>query len=96
MSRRVLVTGGASGLGLALVRRMADRGDRVVAVDLADDRPESIPDGVEYLRLDVRSQRDWDAALLWVREQWGGLDLLVNNAGVATGGRIDRELKLLM
>ena len=46
---------------------------------------------MEYRRLDVRSQQDWDAALAWVRAEWGGLDLLVNNAGIATGGRIDVE-----
>jgi NAD(P)-dependent dehydrogenase (short-subunit alcohol dehydrogenase family) len=91
MSRRVLVTGGASGLGRALVALMVERGDRVLAVDLADDRPDAVPTGADYRRLDVRSQQDWDAALSWVRAQWGGLDLLVNNAGVATGGRIDVE-----
>jgi NAD(P)-dependent dehydrogenase (short-subunit alcohol dehydrogenase family) len=90
-SRRVLVTGGASGLGLALVALLAERGDRVVAGDLHDERPAALPADVGYLRLDVRSQQDWDAALAWVREQWGGLDLLVNNAGIATGGRIDVE-----
>jgi NAD(P)-dependent dehydrogenase (short-subunit alcohol dehydrogenase family) len=91
MSRRVLVTGGASGLGLALTELMVDRGDTVLVVDLADERPDTVPDAVAYRRLDVRSQRDWDAALAWVREQWGGLDMLVNNAGVAAGGRIDVE-----
>ncbi|GAA4399461.1 SDR family oxidoreductase [Fodinibacter luteus] len=91
MSRRVLVTGGASGLGLALTRLMADRGDTVLVVDLADERPGGLPSGVTYRRLDVRSQQDWDAAFAWVREHWGRLDVLVNNAGVATGGRIDVE-----
>ncbi|MGL4743529.1 MAG: SDR family NAD(P)-dependent oxidoreductase [Dermatophilaceae bacterium] len=91
MTRRAIVTGGASGLGLALATQLAARGDRVLAVDLAGDPPASVPDSVTYRRLDVRSQQDWDAALAWVREQWGGLDLLVNNAGVATGGRIDIE-----
>ncbi|MGL5927486.1 MAG: SDR family NAD(P)-dependent oxidoreductase [Dermatophilaceae bacterium] len=91
MTRRAMVTGGASGLGLALATQLAARGDRVVAADLAGDRPSSVPDGVAYRRLDVRSQQDWDAALAWVRETWGGLDLLVNNAGVATGGRIEIE-----
>jgi NAD(P)-dependent dehydrogenase (short-subunit alcohol dehydrogenase family) len=90
-TRRALVTGGASGLGRALTELLLQRGDRVLVADLHDDRPESVPDGAEYLRLDVRSDRDWDAALAWVREEWGGLDLLVNNAGVATGGRIDVE-----
>ena len=91
MSRRVLVTGGASGLGLALTELMVARGDTVLVVDLAEERPDSVPEGAAYRRLDVRSQQDWDAALAWVRETWGGLDLLVNNAGIATGGRIDVE-----
>lgn len=91
MSRRALVTGGASGLGRALAALLVARGDRVLVVDLADDRPAAVPDEAEYRRLDVRSQQDWDATLAWVREGWGGLDLLVNNAGVATGGRIDVE-----
>jgi NAD(P)-dependent dehydrogenase (short-subunit alcohol dehydrogenase family) len=91
MSRRALVTGGASGLGLALTELMLARGDTVLVVDLADERPDSVPEGAAYRRLDVRSQQDWDSGLAWVRETWGGLDLLVNNAGIATGGRIDVE-----
>jgi NAD(P)-dependent dehydrogenase (short-subunit alcohol dehydrogenase family) len=90
MSSRVLVTGAASGLGLALVRRFAGRGDRVLATDLAVDVPAGVlPDGVGYLRLDVRSDDDWAAARSRVEADWEGLDVLVNNAGVAGGGRID-------
>ena len=91
MSRRVLITGGASGLGLALAQAFVSRGDRVLVGDLAQTRPASLPDGIDYLPLDVRSQQAWDGALAHVREDWGGLDVLVNNAGVATGGRIDVE-----
>ncbi|MGZ4494185.1 MAG: SDR family NAD(P)-dependent oxidoreductase [Nocardioides sp.] len=50
------------------------------------------PDGggsVDVLPLDVRSDDDWAAARAWVEERWGGLDVLVNNAGVAGGGRIE-------
>ena len=90
MSRRVLVTGGASGLGLALTELMVARGDTVLVVDLAEERPDTVPEGAAYRRLDVRSQQDWDAALALGRaRRWGGLDVLVNNAGVADGGRID-------
>src|SRR6476620_3631136 len=87
--RRVLVTGGASGLGLALVRAFVARGDDVLATDLQADRPDALPEAAAYLPLDVRSDEAWAAALAHVRETWGGLDLLVNNAGVAAGGRID-------
>jgi NAD(P)-dependent dehydrogenase (short-subunit alcohol dehydrogenase family) len=52
----------------------------VLATDVAD--------GVD-LRLDITSDDDWGAALAWVEKQWGGLDVLVNNAGIAGGGRID-------
>lgn len=87
----VVVTGGASGLGLALVEAFLGRGDSVLAVDLADERPATVPTLAAYRRMDVRSQQDWDATLAWVREEWGRLDILCNNAGVATGGRIDVE-----
>ncbi|MFJ9552646.1 SDR family NAD(P)-dependent oxidoreductase [Nocardiopsis sp. NPDC101807] len=89
MSRRVLVTGGASGLGRALVAALAARGDRVLATDLAERAPADLPGKADYLRLDVTSDEDWATALARVEERWNGLDLLVNNAGVASGGRID-------
>lgn len=95
-SSRVLVTGGASGLGLALVERLAARGDRVLSCDVAasePDEPERASAGpagsVTRRRLDVRSEADWSEARAWVEQEWGGLDLLVNNAGVAGGGRIE-------
>src|SRR5690242_18568080 len=101
---RVLVTGGASGLGAALVKRYAARGDQVLAADIAElsggsgaIAPEP-PDpstgsgrrnSVVRRRLDVTSEADWASAREWVATQWGGLDILVNNAGVAGGGRIE-------
>ncbi len=91
MTARVLVTGGASGLGRALVERFRARGDQVLVGDLDPAPPPSLPDGTDYLRLDVTDQSDWDRARAWVAEHWGGLDILVNNAGIATGGRIDVE-----
>jgi NAD(P)-dependent dehydrogenase (short-subunit alcohol dehydrogenase family) len=89
---RILVTGAASGLGEALTAAFRARGDEVLATDVAGEggletgaRAPSSTTG----KLDITSDDDWAAALAWVREHWGGLDVLVNNAGVAGGGRID-------
>jgi len=91
MAGRILVTGGASGLGAALVRQFVAQGNQVLVTDIGPSAPADAPAGTSYLKLDVRSAADWDAAVAWCEEHWGGLNLLVNNAGVATGGRIDVE-----
>lgn len=82
MSRRVLVTGGASGLGAALVRAFREAGDAVLVTDVHE------ADGVDLV-LDITSDDDWAAAARHVEQTWGGLDVLVNNAGIAGGGRIE-------
>lgn len=88
---RALVTGAASGLGLAMVQQLAGRGARVLATDVHDDPSPELAaiDGVAYLRLDVTDDVHWARARDWVVETWGGLDLVFNNAGVAAGGRIE-------
>ena len=84
--RRVLVTGAASGLGAALVAAFRARGDEVLATDRV--ATSSVEGGIDLV-LDITSDDDWAAAVDAVRERWGGLDVLVNNAGVAGGGRLD-------
>ena len=85
---RVLITGGASGLGAALAARFSARGDRVLVTDVNE--PATLPAGARFQRLDITSESDWAAAADRVRDEFGGLDILVNNAGIAAGGRIDR------
>jgi NAD(P)-dependent dehydrogenase (short-subunit alcohol dehydrogenase family) len=77
---RILVTGAAQGLGAALVAAWRGRGDEVLATDVHGDVD---------LALDVTSDDDWAAARRHVEDTWGGLDVLVNNAGIAGGGRLD-------
>ena len=77
---RVLITGAAGGLGAALARQYRARGHQVIGADLAD----------ADVALDVRSEADWRDARDHVEQTWGGLDILINNAGVAGGGRVDR------
>lgn len=86
---RVLVTGAASGLGAALADALTRRGDDVLRTDRSYDAGAAHgPDG-RLLHLDITSEADWQTARAWVEDAWGGLDLLVNNAGVAGGGRLD-------
>lgn len=90
--RRVLITGAASGLGAALADAFEARGDRVLRTDVRGERGLEMglrPSSTAVLGLDITSDEDWAAALAHVEETWGGLDVLVNNAGVAGGGRLD-------
>ncbi len=89
---RALVTGAGSGLGAALTSSLRARGVRVLATDVSARTPCDAADAApeELRRLDVTSEEDWGAARQWLERHWGGLDLLVNNAGVAGGGRVDR------
>lgn len=85
MAERVLVTGGAAGLGAALAEAWASRGAEVLVADL----PGAAPTGFPRIDLDVREEQQWLAARDHVEERWGGLDVLVNNAGIAGGGRLE-------
>jgi NAD(P)-dependent dehydrogenase (short-subunit alcohol dehydrogenase family) len=76
MSERVIITGAASGIGAAAAQELRSRGARVVGLDLNAD-----PDR-EILECDVRDQRSVDAAVGAAIEQLGGLDVLINNAGI--------------
>lgn len=89
--KRVLVTAGADGIGLAIARGFRDAGARVMVCDV---RPEILdelamhdPD-IAGMRADVSSETDVAALFAGVDTRLGGLDVLVNNAGVAgpTGG----------
>lgn len=80
------VTGGASGIGAAIVAELAARGARVAALDLHADH---VPDGVLGVTTDVADDASVRAAVDRVVSELGGLDVLVNNAGVGAQGTIE-------
>jgi 3-oxoacyl-[acyl-carrier protein] reductase len=78
MSRTVLVTGGARGIGLACARRFAAAGDKV-AVTYHSSPP---PDGLFGVKCDVTSSAEVDAAFAAVEAELGPVEVLVSNAGI--------------
>ncbi|MFD4369107.1 SDR family NAD(P)-dependent oxidoreductase [Rhodococcus sp. NPDC058521] len=86
-----LVTGGASGLGAATAKRLADAGATVFGLDLAQSierAGDTVPDGVTLIPADVTSEDDVKAALEKIGEAGVPLRIVVNCAGVGWAGRI--------
>jgi len=86
VSRTVLVTGGARGIGLACARRFAELGDRV-AVTYHSSPP---PDGLFGVQCDVTSSESVDAAFAAVEAEFGPVEVLVSNAGITKDGLLLR------
>ena len=80
----ILVTGGARGIGAAIVRRAVAEGARGVVADLAD--PETPIDGVRSVRTDVADRASVEALFRSIDAAEGGVDILVNNAGIQRVG----------
>ena len=78
--KRAIVTGGAQGLGRAIVEAFAIEGAQVLSADLNVGAG-----GNAAVRLDVASDRDWAHVVADTRARWGGIDILINNAAVASG-----------
>ncbi|MGW5052863.1 SDR family NAD(P)-dependent oxidoreductase [Actinokineospora sp. NPDC004072] len=91
-----VVTGAASGIGAALTRRLLAEGARVAASDI-DELPET---GAHRYRLDVSDRDAIYAHAAEVAAEFGRVDLVVNNAGVALKGTVaqmsDEELRWIM
>jgi 3-oxoacyl-[acyl-carrier protein] reductase len=83
---KVIVTGGAQGLGAHFARRLLEAGARVAVGDLNEAGLAALPAGVERRRLDVADEADVAAFVAWAAGRLGGLNALVNNAGIIRDG----------
>jgi uncharacterized oxidoreductase len=82
--KKILVTGGGSGIGLELARRLAGRNQVVIAGRDEErlERARADTPALHTRRLDVTSEDDARDAIAWIEDELGGLELLVNNAGL--------------
>lgn len=90
--KAVLISGGASGIGLATARRAMEEGAHVAVGDIdldAGERAARESPGLHFVRLDVTSDESWAGAVADVRERFGRLDGVVNNAGIFIIGDIE-------
>ena len=91
--KRAVVTGAGSGIGRAIAMRLADEGARVVLADVDEGAAEAVAGeigeaGGEALaqKTDVTRAADVEALVARAVDAWGGLDVMVNNAGVGVAG----------
>lgn len=89
--KSALVSGGARGIGAAIARALAASGAKVMVSDILDDLGQATVQGIraaggqsEYVHHDVTVEAQWQAAVAATEQAFGGLDVLVNNAGIET------------
>jgi NAD(P)-dependent dehydrogenase (short-subunit alcohol dehydrogenase family) len=83
-----VVTGAGSGIGLATVEAMVREGARVAAIDL---EPPPASTGVLSLVADVTDQSSLDAAAAAARAEFGGVDIMIGNAGIGATGAVEEN-----
>ena len=91
-----VVTGGGRGIGLGIARALAATGLKVALADVDGEMARGAADGLRAegfeaigLALDVAIAADWSRAMADVVGRWGGLDVLVNNAGISPRGTVE-------
>jgi len=93
--RKALVTGGARGLGAGMAEALARAGAAVVIGDIREELGEATADAIKktgadaaFLPLDVTDEASWERAIEGTIAELGGLDIMVNNAGVEISGLV--------
>jgi NAD(P)-dependent dehydrogenase (short-subunit alcohol dehydrogenase family) len=91
-----LISGGARGMGAEAGRLFAKEGAKVVLGDVLESEGKTTVEEIRaaggeaaFVRLDVTSESDWAAAVAEAERWYGKLDVLVNNAGIGGGNRIE-------
>ncbi|MFF2371602.1 glucose 1-dehydrogenase [Agromyces sp. NPDC058110] len=88
-----LISGGARGMGASHARLLVEEGAKVVIGDLLDAEGEALAaelgENVRYVHLDVTDYAQWEQAVKVAVDAFGGLDIVVNNAGIANFSPIE-------
>jgi len=88
---KVIVTGAAQGMGAHFARRLAEAGAQVAAGDVNEAALAALPAGIHRRRLDVSDEASVAAFVAWAGGAMGGLNALVNNAGILRDGLLVKK-----
>ncbi len=88
---KVIVTGAGGGMGAHFARRLAEAGAKVAAGDVNEAGLRELPPGIFTRRLDVSDEKDCEAFVQWAHQSMGGLNGLVNNAGILRDGLLVKK-----
>lgn len=83
--KRILITGGSSGIGKATAKRLTEMGAQVLITGRSEERLQKTASeiGCQFIKADVSRQEDVNQTFDWVKENWANsLDVLINNAGL--------------
>ena len=91
MERAALITGGSSGIGLAIARMLRDEGFALTLASRRQERVEAAAAelGAAAVAVDVANVEDCERLVAAHRERFGRLDVLVNSAGIGIAGRVE-------
>jgi 3-oxoacyl-[acyl-carrier protein] reductase len=95
---KIMVTGGASGMGAHFARRLHESGAKVAVGDVNEAMLSELPAGVARRKLDVSKEEEVISFVEWASKEMGGVNSLVNNAGILRDGLLvkqDRETKAI-
>jgi len=90
---KIIVTGAASGMGAHFATRLAEAGAQVAAGDLNTELLEKLPPAIHKRRLDVADETDCSSFVQWAHQSMGGLNGLINNAGILRDGLLVKKDK---
>jgi uncharacterized oxidoreductase len=91
-NKKILITGGGSGIGLSIARAFSGNGNELILVGRNESRLKASAEKLErasYIVCDVADENDVNALVKKVSEHYRGIDILVNNAGVANPQPLD-------
>ncbi len=90
---KIIVTGGAQGMGAYFATKLHEAGAKVCAGDVNEEALQSLPAGIHRRKLDVSKEDDVVSFVGWAFDQMGGLNSLVNNAGILRDGLLVKKDK---